>query len=237
MFKRKNKKSARDNKRKVITMTNPKSPVSEQYRTIRTNIEFSAVDSDIKSIMVTSAGPGEGKSTTISNLAVVFASQEKKVLLVDADLRKPTVHYTFNVNNITGLTNVLTKRTSLDTAIAETNEPNLFILTSGPIPPNPAELLGSRAMREFLEAAYQEFDVVLFDTPPVLAVADAQILANHCDGSILVARCGETQIEQAKKARDLIQSAKGKLLGVVLNHKKLRSSQYYYYYYGQANKA
>lgn len=233
LFKKKPKKMARDNKRRLVTMTSPKSPVSEQYRTVRTNIEFSAVDEEIRSIMVTSSGPGEGKSTTVSNLAVVFANQGKKVLLVDADLRKPTVHYTFDVNNITGLTNVLTKRTTLEKAVAETKEPSLFIMPSGPIPPNPAELLGSKAMQDFLEEAYQEFDMVLFDTPPVLAVADAQILANYCDGSILVTRSGETEIEQAEKARDLLQSAKGKLLGAVLNHKKLQDSQYYYYYGGK----
>ncbi|CAM3776207.1 CpsD/CapB family tyrosine-protein kinase [Aeromicrobium ponti] len=233
LFKKKPKKAARDNKRRLVTMTSPKSPVSEQYRTVRTNIEFSAVDEEIRSIMVTSSGPGEGKSTTVSNLAVVFANQGKKVLLVDADLRKPTAHYTFDVNNITGLTNVLTKRTTLEKAVVETKEPSLFILPSGPIPPNPAELLGSKAMQDFLEEAYQEFDMVLFDTPPVLAVADAQILANHCDGSILVTRSGETEIEQAEKARDLLQSAKGKLLGAVLNHKKLQDSQYYYYYGGK----
>lgn len=184
--------------------------------------------------MVTSAGPGEGKSTTVSNLAVVFANQEKKVLLVDADLRKPTVHYTFNSSNITGLTNVLTKKTSMNSAISGTNEPNLSVLTSGPIPPNPAELLGSLSMQEFLKEADQEFDIILFDTPPVLAVADAQILANLCDGSILVARSGETEIDKAKKANDLIKSAKGKVLGVVLNHKKLKDSTYYYY--GESDK-
>ncbi|MFD5852778.1 CpsD/CapB family tyrosine-protein kinase [Cytobacillus pseudoceanisediminis] len=234
LFKWKSKKKTGENSRKLITLINPKSPISEQYRTIRTNIQFSSVDKEIKSIMVTSAGPGEGKSTTASNLAVVFANQEKKVLLVDADLRKPTVHYTFNSSNITGLTNVLTKKTSMNSAIAGTNEANLSVLTSGPIPPNPAELLGSLAMKEFLKAAYQEFDIILFDTPPVLAVADAQILANLCDGSILVARSGETEIDKAKKANDLIKSAKGKLLGVVLNHKKLKDSTYYYY--GESDK-
>lgn len=232
MFKKKIKKPVRDNKRRLVTVTSPKSPVSEQYRTVRTNIQFSSVDQEVRSIMVTSSGPGEGKSTTVSNLAVVFADQGKRVLLVDADLRKPTVHYTFDVNNITGLTNILTKRTTLEKAAAPTKINNLFILASGPIPPNPAELLGSKGMQEFLEEVYQEFDMVLFDTPPVLAVADAQILANQCDGTILVTRSGETEIEQAEKARDLLKGAKSKLLGVVLNNKKMKDSQYYYYYGG-----
>ncbi|MBT2708667.1 CpsD/CapB family tyrosine-protein kinase [Pseudomonas sp. ISL-84] len=218
------------NKRSLITITEPKAPVSEQFRTVRTNIQFSSVDKEMKSLLVTSSGPGEGKSTTVSNLAVVFAGQDKKVLLVDADLRKPTVHYTFDLNNITGLTNVLTKRTSLDSAYSETKVPNLYVMSSGPIPPNPAELLGSKSMLEFLEEAYKEFDLVLFDTPPVLAVADAQILANQCEGSMLVVRSGDTEIEQAAKAKDLLLSTKSKFLGVVLNSKKMEESQYYYYY-------
>ncbi|MGM0777893.1 MAG: CpsD/CapB family tyrosine-protein kinase [Bacillota bacterium] len=214
-------------------MLSPKSPVSEQYRTVRTNIQFSAVDKELRSILVTSSGPGEGKSTTVSNLAVVFASQGKKVLLVDADLRKPTVHYTFDVSNMNGLTNVLTKSSSIENAVSHTNEPNLYVLASGPIPPNPAELLGSKAMEEFIHDAYKLYDVILFDTPPILAVADAQILSNHVDGTILVVYSGETEMEAAAKAKELLQAAKAKLLGAVLNHKKLQDSQYYYYYGGK----
>src|SRR4051812_36367292 len=136
--------------------------------------------------MVTSSGPSEGKSTTVSNLAVTFAQLGKKVLLVDADLRKPTVHHTFGVNNLFGFTTVLTKQRTLDKTILETEEKDLFILTSGPVPPNPAELLSSKSMEQFIEEAKQEFDYILFDTPPLLAVADPQILANLCDGSIMV---------------------------------------------------
>ncbi|WP_080629214.1 CpsD/CapB family tyrosine-protein kinase [Anoxybacillus flavithermus] len=216
--------------RSLITKTNPKSPISEQYRTIRTNILFSVVDRPLRSLMVTSSAPAEGKSTTVSNLAVVFAQQGKKVLLVDSDLRKPTVHYTFRKDNHVGLTNVLTKQAPFQTAIKETDVDNLFVLTSGPIPPNPAELLGSSAMEELLAEAYKQFDLVLFDTPPVLAVTDAQILANQCDGTILVVHSGKTEIEAAQKAKELLLAAKGKLLGVVLNQKKQKESSYYYYY-------
>lgn len=232
MFKRR-KAKVNTNKRSLITMLSPKSPVSEQYRTVRTNIQFSAVDKELRSILVTSSGPGEGKSTTVSNLAVVFASQGKKVLLVDADLRKPTVHYTFDVSNMNGLTNVLTKSSSIENAVSQTNEPNLYVLASGPIPPNPAELLGSKAMEEFIHDAYKVYDVILFDTPPILAVADAQILSNHVDGTILVVYSGETEMEAAAKAKELLQAAKSKLLGAVLNHMKLQDSQYYYYYGGK----
>lgn len=227
----KNKKNTLGNsQRSLITFIDPKSPISEQYRTIRTNIEFSSVDKEIKTLMVTSPGPAEGKSTTAANLAVVFAQQSKKVLLVDTDLRKPTVHYTFNQNNTYGLTSVLSKQKSLSDAVNLTDQPFLSVLTSGPIPPNPAELLGSKAMEQFLEEAKAEYDVVLFDTPPVLAVTDAQILANRCDGALLVVYSGKTEMEEAAKAKDLLTAAKGKLLGMVLNHKKLQSSDYYYYY-------
>jgi protein-tyrosine kinase len=216
--------------RSLITVTNPKSPISEQYRTIRTNIQFSTVDKDIRSIMVTSSGPGEGKSTTTANLAVVFAQQGKKVLMIDGDLRKPTVHYTFRLNNHIGVTNVLTKQTSLENAIRETDQENLFILPSGPIPPNPAELLGSRAMGEMLANAYELFDLVIFDTPPVIAVTDAQVLANQCNGVVLVVSSGKTENEMAVRAKELLINANAKLLGVVLNNKQQKESQYYYYY-------
>lgn len=226
-------KKVASNKRNLITNSEPRSPISEQYRTIRTNIEFSSVDEQIKSLMVTSSGPGEGKSTTVANLAIVFAQQGKKVLLVDADLRKPTVHYTFQLDNHKGLTNVLTKQVNLLEAVIQPKIENLSILASGPIPPNPAELLGSKSMDELLEEAYQHFDIILFDTPPVLAVTDAQILANKCSGTILVVNSGKTEIDGATKAKELLLSAKGKLLGVVLNQKKAKDSQYYYYYGGK----
>lgn len=218
------------NIRKLIAKANPKSPVSEQFRTIRTNIQFSSVDQEYRSIMVTSAGPGEGKSTTAANLAVVFAQQGKTVLLVDSDMRKPTVHYTFNFPNTTGLTNVLTRQVSLKEAVKDSGVEKLHILSSGPVPPNPAELLSSRAMEQFFEDAYYEYDLVIFDTPPVLVVTDAQIMANQCQASILVVSSGKTEIDAAKKAKEQLQSAKGKLLGTVLNNKKISETSYYYYY-------
>lgn len=224
------KKAMASTKRMLVTFLDPKSPISEQYRTIRTNIEFSSIDEDMQAIMVTSSGPAEGKSTTAANLAVVFAQQEKQVLLVDADLRKPTVHYTFNLTNTFGLTSVLSKQMQLVEAVDDSEIDNLGILTSGPIPPNPAELLGSKAMNQFLVEAREHFDVILFDTPPVLAVTDAQVLANKCDGSILVVYSGRTEMDGAIKAKELLENTKSKLLGVVLNHKKLQSSDYYYYY-------
>lgn len=224
------RKQTQSQNRKLITRSNSRSPISEQYRTIRTNIEYSSVEEEISSIVVTSSGPGEGKSTTIANLAVVFAQQGKKVLLVDADMRKPTVHYTFQVKNNFGLTNILTKQRKLAETVQPTDEENLFILTSGPIPPNPAEILGSKLMGELLKEAHEQFDLVLLDTPPVLAVTDAQILANKCSGTILVVSSGKTEVEAAVKAKELLVNSKAKLLGVVLNNKKAKESQYYYYY-------
>jgi capsular exopolysaccharide synthesis family protein len=227
---KKTKKLIMDNKRKLIAKNDPKSPISEQYRTIRTNIQFSSIDKEVNTIMVTSSGPGEGKSTTVANLAVVFAQQGKSVLLVDADMRKPTVHYTFNLTNTTGLTNVLTNQLPLAEAVKLTDVANLAVLPSGPIPPNPSELLGSRAMKAFLENALQDFNLVMFDTPPVLAVTDAQILANQCDGTILVVSSETTEIEAATKSKELLASANAKMLGVVLNNKKADSTNQYYYY-------
>lgn len=224
------KQKVTNSKRKLIVKNDPRSPVSEQYRTIRTNIQFSTVDSDIQTLMITSSGPGEGKSTTTANLATVFAQQGKRVLLVDADMRKPTVHYTFTLTNTFGLTTVLTKQMDLLDAATELDTSNLFVLPSGPIPPNPSELMGSRAMDEFLELAKREFDLVIFDTPPVLAVTDAQILANRCDGTILVVSSGTTEKENAVKAKELLTAAQSKILGVVLNNKKQDTNQQYYYY-------
>nr|WP_081412780.1 CpsD/CapB family tyrosine-protein kinase [Fictibacillus gelatini] len=206
------------------------SPISEQYRTIRTNIQFSSVDGEFKTLMVTSAGPSEGKSTTAANIAVVFAQQGKSVLLVDADLRKPTVHYTFQVSNIFGLTNVLTRQKSLKEAIQPTNVPDLDVLPSGPIPPNPSELLNSKTMDAVLEEMIAEYDYIIFDTPPVLAVTDAQVLSHRCDGTLLVVTSGRTGKDPAVKAKELLQTAGAKIVGVVLNGKEMGKQSYYYYY-------
>lgn len=228
---RKDRKEMKDLKsRSLVSHYNSKSPTAEQYRSIRTNIQFAAIDEEIQTIMVSSPGPGDGKSTTAANLAVVIAQQGKKVLLVDSDLRKPTVHYTFRANNTQGLTNVLTKQMMLEDVVTATEVKDLYVLPSGPIPPNPAELLGSRMMKEIMEMAKESYDTVIFDTPPVLAVTDAQVMANHCDGIVLVVSSGKTEIGQAQKSKELLQKSNGKLLGIVLNRKPMKKNQYYYYY-------
>ncbi|MEH7568513.1 CpsD/CapB family tyrosine-protein kinase [Priestia megaterium] len=231
---RKNKAQKNDKmltlKRRLLAHNSPKDPVAEQYRTIRTNIQFSNVDQDIKTIVVTSSGAEEGKSTTTSNLATVYAQQGLNVLLIDADLRKPTGHYTFRLENHIGLTNVLTRQSTLAQAVQESEIPHLSVLTSGPIPPNPSELLASVQMAELLKEMKEQFDMIIFDTPPILAVADAQILANQVDGTILVVSSGKTEKDAALKSKELLSNAKGKLLGVVLNNRKVEEGNYYYYY-------
>ncbi|MGG0175260.1 CpsD/CapB family tyrosine-protein kinase [Gottfriedia acidiceleris] len=229
MLKSKKKQFSGKN-RNLITHTEPKSPTSEQFRTIRTNIQFSAIDTEISTILVTSSSPGEGKSTTISNLAVTFANQEKKVLLIDADLRKPTTHYTFQLENYEGLTSALTKGLSVGMVAQETKVKNLSVVTSGPIPPNPSELLSSKAMKRFIQECKQDFDVVLFDMPPILAVTDAQILAKECDGVVLVIRSGHAEKENVKKSKELLDRVGAKILGAVLNGVPQDKNNTYYYY-------
>lgn len=230
LWKRKGQALETSLRKNLITKSNPRSPISEQYRTIRTNIQFTAVDQEIRSLLVTSGKPGEGKSTTAMNMATVFAQQGKKVLLVDADMRKPTIHYTFNLPNTKGLTTILTKNASLRQAVVSVDVDNLDVLTCGAVPPNPAEIISSRAMKEFYEEALQVYDLVVFDSPPILIVTDAQLLANLCDGSLLVVAANQTEKEDAVKAKEQLTAAQGKLLGVILNKKKRDQAQPYYYY-------
>ncbi|MGY3836219.1 CpsD/CapB family tyrosine-protein kinase [Bacillus atrophaeus] len=212
-----------------ISVLQNKSLVAEQYRTIRTNIAFSSVQTNLRSILVTSSVPGEGKSFSAANLAAVFAQQEKKVLLVDADLRKPTIHETFQLENVIGLTNVLVGTCSLSETVQQTPIDNLYILTSGPTPPNPAELLSSKAMGDLILDIYDQYSLVIFDSPPLLAVADGQILANQTDGSVLVVLSGKTKIDTVQKAKDALEQSKAKLLGALLNKKKLKKPDLYSY--------
>ncbi|GAF12344.1 tyrosine-protein kinase EpsD [Bacillus sp. JCM 19046] len=223
------KKKPVQKKRQLIADVSKHSPITEQYRTIRTNIDYSAIDSTLKSILITSAGPGEGKSTTASNLAVVMGQNGQRVLLVDADMRKPTAHYTFSLMNTHGLTNVLTRQQKLVDVVQETEIENVHLLTCGPIPPNPAELLNSKMMELVIKEAMDEFDMVILDTPPVMAVADAQILSNKVDGTIIVTSSGKTDRDQLEKTKENLEKANANLLGVVLNNKPIDQNTYYYY--------
>jgi capsular exopolysaccharide synthesis family protein len=225
------------NQRPIITHSNPKSPISEAYRTLRTNIQFSAIDEDMNIIMITSAGPGEGKSTTISNLAVVYAQSGKRVLIIDADLRKPTMHHTFNISNRKGLTNLLTGQSTIDEVIVSSGIENLFILASGPIPPNPSEILSSKRMKNLMEELSRNFDTILIDAPPTLAVTDSQIIAARCKGVLLVIDSGKVKREIAQKAKASLERVNARILGVVLNNVNRSSGEvYYYYYYGKKDE-
>ncbi len=189
----------------LISASKQSSMISEQYRTVRSNIQFSSFDQDIKTIVVTSAGPEEGKSTVSANLAIVFANSGKKTLLIDADLRKPSVESTFrSTSNSDGLTNLLKKRNAAFVFIHETNIAHLWTMTSGPKPPNPSELLESSRMNEIIDELSVNFDLIIFDLPPVVPVTDAQILASKTDGTIIVVRTknAKARIVQSKGTID-----------------------------------
>lgn len=201
----------------LIVSKNPKSPISEVYRLLRTKIPFFSRDQELKTVMVTSSQPGEGKTTIISNLAVIYAQEGKKVLLVDADMRKPSLHGVFSQMNHQGLSTLLTGDTSIQEAIQETWIDHLSLLTSGPVPPNPSELIDSSGMRELLHQLKEQYDVILVDTPSVLSVSDSVIVSALCDGVIMVAAAGKVKREHLKKAQEQLDHVNARMLGIVLN--------------------
>lgn len=217
----------------LITLADKTSPISEQYRSIRTNIQFSMVNKDLRSLVITSSGPGEGKSTTSANLAVVFASSGFRVLLVDADLRKPTVDKTFALPNYSGLSTLLGNRATVEHAVQLSSISNLDILTSGPKPANPSEILNSSRMTKIIEEMNQKYDLVIFDMPPVVTVTDAQIMAAKVDGTIMVVRENVTDKGQLKKAINLLEIVNADVLGVVYNGSSRKKDKGYYYYGGE----
>ncbi|MDP4091027.1 MAG: CpsD/CapB family tyrosine-protein kinase [Bacillota bacterium] len=215
----------------MVAFKNPKSRAAEAFRTLRTNIQFSSLDDTVKSIVVTSSGPSEGKSTVLINLAITIAQSGKRIVLVDCDLRKPTVHKKLGIPNSEGLTNLLIQDRKLDDIVQPTNVPNLFVITSGPTPPNPAELLGTKRMKQFFNELKQIFDMVLIDAPPVIAVTDAQIISTIADGTLLVTSYGSTEKFALVKAKELLDKVGAKILGVVLNKVSVKSGSYYGKYY------
>lgn len=221
----------------LITHTNRKSPVSEAYRTLRTNIQFSSIDQKVKTMVVTSANMGEGKTTTVSNLAETFAQAGNRVLIVDADLRRPRVHKLFNLENPEGLTNLLVGQKDLKQVI-RTSGSEVHVITSGPVPPNPSELLGSQKMKEFVQLLSEHYDIVLFDTPPVNAVTDAAILSTFVDGVVLAVASGRTDIEGGKRAMKSLQAVNANLLGAVMTMMPISKKGYYgYQYYSYEQEA
>lgn len=205
--------------------------MSEAFRTLRTNLEFVSPDRPVESLLITSPGPSEGKSTVAANLAISLAQAGKQVILVDADMRKPVQHDLFSLPNATGLTTALVRGVMPD-IYQDTFVPGLRLVTSGPIPPNPAELLGSSMMGALIGALASEADFVIYDTPPVMAVTDAVLLAPRLDGALLTIRPGVTSRDAAKRTKQLLSGSRSRILGVVLNQVRPgRGYGYYYYYY------
>ncbi|MCE4955677.1 CpsD/CapB family tyrosine-protein kinase [Macrococcoides caseolyticum] len=235
MFRRKKKDKQLSKERKLITHLYPKSTTSEQYRMIRSNLMFSGVDNEINKIVVTSAAPSAGKSTTAANLAVAYAQAGKRVILIDGDLRKPTVQYTFETKNVSGLSNLITDQITLEQAIQTTQIENLSIMTSGPIPPNPSELLSSNRFKEILTKIRGIFDIIIIDTPPVLAVTDAVVMSTLVDGTILVTNVETNNKHHLIKAKEVLLKSDANILGIVLNNVEKNSNDdyYYYEYYGK----
>lgn len=216
----------------LITFKEPKSPVSEAYRSIRTNIQFSSIDKKIKTILVTSSKQDEGKSTVISNMSVSFAAlEEKKVLIIDADLRNPSVHRKFSLTNTYGLTEILSGQKNFKQVVQNTEINNLQILTTGKIPPNPSEMLISKKMKEFIKTLEESYDYIFVDTPPIGIITDAGAIANYSDATILVVGSEETDIEMAKMTKEKLEKVKANIIGVVLNKYIGEDNVYGYYSY------
>jgi len=221
----------------LIAAHSPLSPIAEAYRLLRTNIHFSSVDQPLRTLMVASPGPTEGKSVTLANLAVVLAQAGLRVIAVDTDLRRPVLHKVFGLSNSHGLSDaILQPNPGVLEHVQETGIENLRLLASGSLPPNPTELLGSSRMKAVMDELSAHADIVLFDSPPLLVVADAAVLGARVDGVLLVNDAGSTRRAAAKRAVEELQRARANLLGVVLNRLSLRREggyynyQYYYYY-------
>jgi non-specific protein-tyrosine kinase len=218
---------------RLAALLYPRSGVAEAYRTLRTSIEFASVDAPIRALLVTSSLPGEGKTITATNLAVVFAQAGRRVLLVDADLRKPGVHVVFDLPNAHGLTTLLrSDEVSLDAIAQGTEQANLRILTTGPLPPNPAELLGSQRMRAILERLKAACDLLIFDSPPLQAVTDSAILSSFLDGTLFVIDAGRGHRGAVRQSREVLAKAGANVLGAVLNRIPARARSDYADYYG-----
>lgn len=224
---------------KLVAQNDPKNPAAEAYRVIRTSIQFAQAGKSLQTIMVTSCTPDEGKSLTIANLAVVLTQAGKNVLVLDCDMRNPTVHKNFGLSNRVGLSSCISLGTTLAEVVQATQVPGLYALTAGVIPPNPSELLGSERMQQLLQEAKEQYDYVLVDAPPVLPVTDALLVSRVVDGVIMVIASGNVKVEAARDVKQSLMGAGANILGVVLN--KVRSEHHgygygYYYYYGHEHK-
>ena len=226
----------------LIARENPKSPVSEAYRTIRTNIQFAGVDKPMKSIVFTSNAQDEGKSTVVANLGIVMAQAGQKVVIMDCDFRNPTQHRLFKLQN-KGLSNCIATGKDVLEIVQSSGTPGLDILTSGPVAPNPSEILASNRMKTVINELKEKYDYVLIDTPPVLPVTDSSVIGSIADGTILLTAWNQITPAMAKEAKTRLEQAGTKILGVVLNKVEVASKGYgygygygYYYYYGHEEK-
>ena len=211
----------------LITLTDPRSPVSEAYRTLRTNLSFYSLDNPVKTLVVTSAEPNEGKSTTAANLAVTMAQAGNSTILVDCDLRRPSLHELFEVSNKSGFTEAVLQDGSPN--LQQTSVENLRLLTSGTKPPNPADLLGSKRTDDILQGLADSADYVIFDAPPVIAVTDAVVLGAKVDGVLLVLQAGKSRRDHAERAKQILEQAKVRIVGATLtNAPKDDSIESYY---------
>lgn len=216
--------------RMLVTFTDSKSFIAEQFRSIRANINFSIPEGGLKTILVTSATPGEGKSTNAANIGIVFAQKGNKVLIIDADMRRPILHHTFNVTNTIGLSSVLARKYPFRFAIQESFMTGLDVIPSGPIPPNPAELLSLNSMEELIESVKDKYDIIIIDGPPLLSVSDSQLLSNICNGTLLIVKAGVSKKNDVLKAKSILDASQAKILGIVLNNYKIPKNNYYYEY-------
>ena len=216
---------------KIISIRKPKSPISESYRGIRTSIEFSNLDKEMKVINVTSSMQGEGKSTVIANLAVNFANLEKKVLLLEGDLRNPSVHRMFNISNINGLTDILLNNKNFAECVHCTDVKNLHILTCGAVPPNPSEILSSKKMKDFINELRGYYDYIFIDTPPIGVVTDAGIISTYSDGCVFVVGSKQCDVEMAKVSKKRLEDVGANIIGAVLNKFEAEGNGYNYYNY------
>jgi capsular exopolysaccharide synthesis family protein len=220
----------------LIVHNRPKSPISEAYRSLRTNIQFANLDNNMKTILVTSATPGEGKTSTLLNLSVAMAQNDKKVIVIDCDMRKPRIHKALKISNNSGLAEFLMKGDDISTFIHRIDSLNIDVMTSGKIPSNPSELLHSNVMKEMVEALKYKYDYVFFDSPPVVPVTDAVVMSSYIEGAILVVESGGAEIDLVKKAKESLVASGIEILGVVLNRIPMddpKAYQSYYYYYSE----
>lgn len=220
----------------LIVKTHPKSPVAEAYRSLRTSLNYINPDDPLQTLLVTSSGAGEGKSFMVSNLALAIAQNDKKVIVVDADMRKPMQHKFFNMTNFTGLSNILMGEVDLEEGLRETDISKVNLISTGVIPPNPAELLDSKSMQKVIDKLEEKADMVIVDAPPVIPVTDAALLSKHVDGVLLVVASHETDKDILKKTVEKLNFVKANIIGTVLNKYPIDKNGYYneYYYYGSS---